>query len=199
MADMKHTIPPRDSWIQLSPGAQITIDARLAKEWKKRAQECREIRGNVLAKCFEIEYVLDRIIAETLMPSSIGNEEERDLFTVLFLKGPATSFRGKIDVLQKLWSQVPRLQAVLSKKIVTRLTAVREVRNDFAHYPVTFEPTGEPPNQTLLPVLVSRRGRFVLDEAFLHEQGENFDSVFRGLEGALKALRPDDPQSGENA
>jgi hypothetical protein len=185
------TIPPRDSWIELPPGASVTIDAKVGREWKAGVARCRSIRGNVLARCFEIEYVLDQVIGETLIPESEENADRRDLLDELFLKGPGVTFRSKIDTLGKLRGRVPKLEALLPADTVARLNFVRELRNDFAHYPVTFTPVGEPPNQRLQPVLVSRRGRFTLDDAFVTEQATKLDAVFTDLEAAFKNLKPD--------
>jgi hypothetical protein len=199
MPAAKPSLPSRDSWIQLSPGASVHMDARLAEEWGMRKRQCREIRGNVLATCFEIEYILDQIIAETLIPTSTDNTAGRDLLDELFLKGPATNFRAKIDVLRKLRGRVAHLQPLVPEDIFTRLTSVRELRNDFAHYPVTFEPTGAAPNQTLLPLLVSRRGQLVLDDAFLTQNGQLFGSTLSDLEAVLRALRPNESAATESA
>lgn len=190
MPETKEKIPPRDSWVTLAPGATVHIDERLGREWTRRTQECRGIRGNVLAKCFEIEYILDQVIAEVMIPTTEENADRRDMLDEFFLKGPPATFRNKIEVLRKLHSRVSRLQGLLPGDAFQRLTAVRELRNDFAHYPVTFEPVGEPPNQTLRPLLVSRRGRFVLDEVFLEEQSKIVGSIFADLEAAFKALMP---------
>ena len=193
MPEIKHTIPPRDSWITLAPGAAIHMDERLGKEWQKLRRNCREIRGNVLAGCFEIEYTLDQVISEVLIPTSANLSESRDLLDELFLKGTGATFRSKIEVLRKLRARVSSLQSLLQEDIIAKLNAVREVRNDFAHYPVTFEPTGQPPQQNLVPVLISRRGRFALDDAFLKETGTLFGSVMSQLEAAVKSLLPPDP------
>jgi hypothetical protein len=192
----KHSTPARDSWIQLAPGAKVTIDARLGAEWMSLTQHCREIRGGVLARAFEIEYLVDQVIAEAVVPSSGGNAEGRRLLDAFFLKGPGNNFGRKIDVLRKLRDHVPRLQGVLSQDLFPQLTTVRDVRNDFAHYPVTFVPVGEAPNQSLSPILVSRRGRFLLDEAFLREHEQTFSVVLTGLERAFGSLMQDEALAG---
>lgn len=189
----ERTIPPRDSWIQLAPGASVQIDERLGQQWSKLTVQCREIRGNVLAKCFEIEYLIDLVIAETLIPASTNNQDGQQMFKDLLLKGPTISFRTKIELLRKLCHQVNRLKPLLPKNIFADLNSIRELRNDFAHYPVAFEPTGDPPDQTLLPLLVSRRGRFVLDDAFLKQYSQVFASTHTMLGNTFKALlKPDE-------
>ncbi|MDP1589951.1 MAG: hypothetical protein Q8M07_19520 [Prosthecobacter sp.] len=165
------------------------MDARLAEEWDKRTRECREIRGNVLATCFEIEYLLDQIIAEAIIPTATNNADGQSLLDELFLKGPATNFRTKIEILRKLRSNVALLEPLIPEDTIANLTAIRELRNDFAHYPVTFEPTGDAPNQTLIPLLVSRRGRFVLDNVFLEKQGKIFASTHSTLEDTVRVLK----------
>ena len=193
MPEEKRKIPPRDSWLTLAPGAAVHVDERFGKEWAKLTSDCLPVQGAVRAKCFEIEYVLDQVITRTLLTA---DDDRRDLFDDLFLKGPGASFRNKIEVIRKLQARVQSLQSLLPTDIVDKLTTVRELRNDFAHYPVTFEPVGEPPNQTLRALLVSRRGTFVLEDNFLQKQEATFNHALGSLETAFKALQPEG-QGGE--
>ena len=184
-------IPGHDSWIAVEPGASLFLDERLHQEWTARTANCRLLRGNALASCFEIEFVLDRVIVETMIRTSSNTSEQQGLFDDLYLKASGATFARKIDVLRKLLDRISELQKLLPADIIKRLTAIRELRNDFAHYPVEFEPVGDPPNQTLRPVLVSRRGRLPLDDAFLEEQGKMTASVCRDLMSTVAALRPE--------
>lgn len=66
----KKQIPPRDSWIRLAPGKAVMINERLTKELHKKTREWREIRGNILAACFELEHLLDQILCEVFFPKA---------------------------------------------------------------------------------------------------------------------------------
>lgn len=199
MPNGKKSIPPRDSWLSLAPGASVQLDARLSQEWGRLREECRRIRGTILAHAFDVEYLLDQLIVETLMPASGPDPPERVLFDELFLKSPGAGFRNKVEVLRKLRAGLPRLREVLPDSVFGQLSRVRQVRNDFAHYPVTFIPTGDPPDQTLRPVLESRRGSFPLDGEFLDECGKTVHAAYATLEEAVKQLRSTSSGSGERA
>ncbi len=182
------SLPPRDSWIRVAPGASVEIDARLGSEWETQRRRCRELRGNVLAKSFELEYIVDQLITETLFPADSVPEDNRAAFDEAFLKNPSTGFRNKIEALRKLRAQLPRLQAALPEDVISRLNKVRDLRNAFAHYPVVFDVTGERPNQQLVAILETRRERFDLSDAFLREHDDDFRIAFSALEAAKAAL-----------
>lgn len=65
---VREKLPPRDSVIKFDPGAQLAFDARLQELWIQRGRELRKIRGDMLASSFQVEYVLDEIIAEFFFP-----------------------------------------------------------------------------------------------------------------------------------
>ena len=117
-------LPPRDSWIELSPGESVLIDDEFQKKWRKETRDFREVRGNFLAGCFEIEYKLDLLLSEVHFPGLENPDAKptdnvpltiesgkvlKNLFDELILKGGSSliSFGFKIDLFKKLSSQIP--------------------------------------------------------------------------------------------
>lgn len=195
-----------DSWIKLVPGSEVQIDARLSEIWNKKKREYREVRGNVLAACFEIEFTLDQVLCEIFFPGLDKTPEERSgeensipmtedakalksLFSDLFLKGASASLARKIRLLGKLSSQIPVVQKLAPLDLVTRLDGVRDMRNRFAHYPISFVPSGAVPNQDLAAHLDCRDKSLVLDQTFFAESSALFSSVGKDLNELFTNLR----------
>ncbi|HUU41995.1 MAG TPA: hypothetical protein VMW42_13750, partial [Desulfatiglandales bacterium] len=195
MADNKpdrkrRKLPPRDSWIALAPGESVALDPELMRKWDEKKRLHREIRGNYLAACFEIEYQLDLVLSEVFFPGldqtqdadkiqTTSNVEAReralalkDSFEEVLLKSGHLSFASKIDLLRKLADRINVLGNFVSKEVLTNLDKVRTARNTFAHYPITFKPSGKPPLQDLVPVLMSRETDIILDQSFLDEHSK---------------------------
>ena len=204
----KTGLPPRDSWIRLAPGKAIRIDESLSKIWNEKRREWREVRGNILAACFEVEYLLDQVLRVVFFPRLDEAPSEKDtrghhmeanedaqalerLFDELFLKSALISFRRKIDLLRDLSSRIPALQRLMPKDIVYKLDKIRDVRNRFAHYPVTFTPVGDPPIQELCASLVCGDKELTLDKNFFDEYNPLFSSILAEMEEMLKRLKED--------
>lgn len=201
----REQLPPRDSWIRLAPGKAVTLDERLSKLWSQKTQEWREVRGNVLSACFELEYLVDNVLCEILFPridrapaeKRVNNERietyadvtnVRQLFDGLFLKSGVISFNRKIDILRNLLAEMRTLQDLVSSEIISKLNKIRDVRNRFAHYPVTFTPVGDPPNQELRASLVCTDKELILDDKFFEGYNPLFSSTFKEMEGFFKRL-----------
>ena len=207
MADRKVELPPRDSWISgIAPGEALHTDADLLQKLNEQTRKYRELRGNILAACFGVEYSLDLAIGELFfpgldMPSQNANHSGvtihenakalnlKELFDEFFLKTASLSFKFKIDLLRRLAGRVRVLQALIPPDLLNHLDEVREVRNRFAHYPVIFERRGSVPNQDLLAKLVCRDKTLILDQAFSNATSELFRSVTIELEEVLLKLR----------
>lgn len=202
----KLQIPPRDSWIRLEPGKGVLMDARLSKLWKEKQREWREVRGNILAVCFEVEYLLDQVLCEVFFPGldkapsrksvndhSIESYEDakalRDLFDDLFFKSALTPFSRKIELLKSLASRIPILQELVPQGLVDKLHKIRDIRNRFAHYPVTFTPIGDMTAQQLRVSLVCRDKELELNEGFFDEYNPLFSTVLSQLEEVFKRLK----------
>jgi len=201
----REQLPPRDSWIRLAPGKAVTLDERLSKLWSQKTQEWREVRGNVLSACFELEYLLDNVLYEVFFhradeaPSDKRADNEpieirvdprtmRQLFDGLFLKSGVISFNRKIDILRNLLAEMRTLQDLVSSEIISKLNKIRDVRNRFAHYPVTFTPVGDSPNQELRASLVCTDKELILDDKFFEGYNPLFSSTFKEMEGFFKRL-----------
>jgi hypothetical protein len=202
----RNQLPPQDSAIMLGPGEAVHIDAEVQQSLDKLRRNFREVRGNVLAGCFEIEYQLDVVLCEVLFPGSDNPNLKgtdnvpmtvesaktlRGLFDELILKGGGLSmisFAFKIDLFNRLSVKIPAVHTCAPKGIGKQLDAVRKIRNRFAHYPITFKPVGNPPNQTFAPLLVCGDRMIELDTAFFVKYQKLFGSVIIGLQEILKAL-----------
>ena len=199
MSKKKTQLPPRDSWIALSPGESVHIDAEFQKKWHKETSEFREVRGNFLAGCFEIEYQLDLLLGEILFPgldnvplTIESGKVLKELFDELILKGGSLSlisFGFKIDLFKKSSSQIPILQSILPERLGNKLDKIRKIRNRFAHYPITFKPVGDPPNQNLSARLMCRQKTIILDQEFFDRYSKLFGAVMTELEETLRKLR----------
>lgn len=205
MTDSKVEVPPRDSWITgFAPDEALHIDADLLQQWNEHTRKHRELRGNILAACFGFEYSLDLALAEVFFPSlDMPSQSSKDsgiaihenakelkgLFDEFFLKSGSLPFKFKIDLLRKLARRINLLQALIPPDLLNNLDAVRDLRNRFAHYPVTFERRGSAPNHDLHAKLVCRDKTLILDQAFSDATSELFSSVGRELAEVLPKLR----------
>jgi hypothetical protein len=203
----RRRLPPKDSWIGLAPGESVTLDAELQRKWHEKTRLYREIRGNFLAACFEIEYQLDLVLGEVFFPgldqpqdanqiqtasSSDARESAlalKDSFDEVLLKSGQLSFASKIELLRKLADRITILGNLVSKEVLINLDRVRVARNRFAHYPITFKPSGKPPSQDLIAVLMSRDIDIALDQSFLDEHSKLLGSVIIQLQEILSKLR----------
>lgn len=205
----KERMPPRDSWIRLAPGKAVTLDERLSKLWHQKTRQWREVRGNILSACFELEYLLDNVLCEVFFHEGPGEKRAnsepiethadaramRQLFDGLFLKSGVVSFSRKIDILSSLLSEIRALQDLVPGELVSKLNKIRDVRNRFAHYPVTFTPIGDPPNQELRASLVGRDKELILDDKFFEEYNPLFSSTLKEMEELFKRLGQEKQQS----
>jgi len=207
MSKKRTQLPPRDSWVEISPGESVYIDAKFQEKWHKETRAFREVRGNFLAACFEIEYLLDSLLSEALFPGLENPDAKptdnvpltmesgkvlKNLFDELILKGVSLSpisFGFKIDLFKRLSSQIPALQSNMPEGFGNKLDEVRKIRNRFAHYPITFNPVGDPPDQKLLAKLVCRDKTLILNQDFFDKYSKLFGTVMTGLEEILQKLR----------
>ena len=194
--------------IVLEPGEGVSIDAEQDRTWRNLTRRLREMRGNVLADCFQIEMQLDRVLCELLFPSSDDPKLQptdtipvtsssaksiRALFDELVLKSssmPMISFSFKITLLGQFETRIPTLKSVMPTDLVKTLDAVRKIRNNFAHYPVAFLPRRTADEkQTLEPVLCTHRAQIKLDQAFFDRSVTLFQKAIEGLRAVNEALR----------
>jgi hypothetical protein len=183
-------LPPRDSWIALKAGEKVVVDPKLRKQWREETENYRRIRGTILAAAFEIEYILDQLLVEILLPSPDSSKDKsqwehpvlgvklddlRYIFDQHFLKSAPIRFARKIRIFKKSVSQLPNLAKITPDQLLNRLNRSSDLRNRFAHYPITFTIIGQFPNQTLLANLVCSDKEITLDKVFLTETQALFD------------------------
>ena len=192
----------------LQPGEGVSTDAEQHRTWQTLTRRLREMRGNVLADCFQIEMQLDRVLCELIFPSSddpnLKPEDSipvtvasakalRALFDELILKSasmPMISFSFKITLLGQFEERITTLKSAMPEGFVKTLDAVRKIRNNFAHYPVAFMPRGNANDkQTLEPVLCTHRAEIKLDQAFFERSALLFKEAIEGLRTVNEALR----------
>ncbi len=193
-------IPPKDSWITMS--GKGTLTPSIQKAWLAKAKEFRRIRGNFLVGGFEIEYSVDLLISEVLFPglNNLPGEEQhesntldqfkslevrREVFDRLFLKGGENLFGRKITILKNLSDELPILSGVVSKDLMERLRKIMDIRNVFAHYPVTFVQQGE----ELHALLIRGETPITLNQSFFEKYKKLFSSVSSELDTILQQLR----------
>ena len=186
------SLPPKDSWITLGPGAKVTIDGPLQAKWQDLSRVGREIRGNVLAHSFAVEFALDNVLTRTLFDdhkNSDPNARARPgAFDELVLKR-RLNFAAKIKLLRELRARFAVLEKAFPDTAFPTLEHVRDIRNRFAHYPITFKPGVSPDGETDLSMwLVCRDQEIELTPEYLEKAGASFAEVQRALEAANSAL-----------
>lgn len=194
----RNKLPPRDSWIEIKPGAKVALDATMISDLNNQTRLIREVRGNILARCFEIEYLLDQVICALLFPGPPDpqRDEIKGIFDEAFLKSTNTNFRTKITTLTNLREAMPHVQSFLPKDTADKLNRIRQIRNNFAHYPVVFRPKSSGSAQSLVPVLVTRASTLTIDKAFSEEWTAILRQLMQTLESALKKLQTLERRSG---
>jgi hypothetical protein len=141
----------------------------------------REVRGSVLASGFEVEYIIDQLFVQALLPDVSHPKDVREVFDDSILKRGPLRFAQKVRVLWALRAKIPALASVLSDDAIAKIEKVRNLRNDFAHYPVSLVPEGEEPIRKLKPVLCGAEADTTLDEAGIAA----IYSLLRGLTDEL--------------
>ena len=104
----------------------------------------------------------------------------------------SANFARKIQVF-KVLSKEPALSPVVSTQLVKNLDQVRDLRNRFAHYPITFDSCPPPSDQKLTAALVCRDKEIVLDDSFFKETDQLFASVRTDLDKVLTTLNTPPP------
>jgi len=183
------------------------MDARLMAEWDRLKKVLREYRGNILANAFQVEMQIDRLLCEILFPASddpnIKPDQNiplpkgsasalRNLFDELVLKAstmPTISFGYKVELLGNLAEQIGELKAVVPPSLIKTLNNLRRIRNNFAHYPVTFIPRGPVGEQTLEIVIATHKAQYKIDQAYLESTDAMFREADEGLKAANEAMR----------
>lgn len=186
-------LPPLDSQVRLAPGGSFTLDAETEKEWDSKATALRATRGAILSFSFEIEHSIDVVSSRFFFSAEDKKSEElKLLFDELFLKSQSANFARKIQIFKALSNQ-PVLSSLVPPDLSRHLDQVRDLRNRFAHYPITFDPAPGESKEKLIAVLVCRDKEITLDDAFLKECHELFASVQGDLQKVLSVFHVNKP------
>jgi len=184
------------------------MDAKLNAEWHRLKQVLRGYRGTILANAFQIEMQVDQLLCEILFPASddpnIKPDQNipltkgsaralRNLFDEFVLKAgtmPTISFGYKIELLGNLAEQIGEVRAVVPPNLIKTLNNLRRIRNNFAHYPITFIPKKGPVGeQTLEIALATHKARYKIDQAYFERTDAMFHAADEGLKAANEAMR----------
>jgi hypothetical protein len=184
---MGRYIPSGDSSLRSDEPLTAPEFSELRAEWDRQAKACREIRADVLMRGFEIEQALDEFITESLLPADDIKDARREAFQDAFLKGSGSTLAAKIDRLKVIAQLLPLVAAVCTPELFRDLHAARQIRNDFAHYPIVFQ-VSDGATKKLSPILCSRRGEVTLNRAFLKETWELLTSLAPRLKDARTQL-----------
>jgi hypothetical protein len=102
---------------------------------------------------------------------------------------PTISFGYKIELLGNLADEIPALGSVVPKSLIKTLNSLRRVRNNFAHYPVTFIPNGSTSDQNLDIVLATHKAEYKIDNEYVARTDAIFKEADQGLKDANEAMR----------
>jgi hypothetical protein len=202
---VRERLPPRDSVIKFNPGEGLAFDARLQDLWIQRGRELRKIRGDMLASSFQVEYVLDEIIAEfffpglSVIPKDGTGEDDlnkfasatvlKELFSRYFLKTANSQLGRKLDLFNNLTNESQIVGSLVTPDLKSDLRRAVEIRNAFAHYPAYFEIDGEPPNQDLKAILIIKGDRVELTKGLCEEYKSQIISTAEKLAKVFNQLQ----------
>src|SRR5216683_1226934 len=82
---MMNTRPPRDGWILLKPGDPLIIDLQNpALRGHAENEKVMQLRGAVLSSAFNLEHILETLVAEFLFTTPTNGEDALDEKRSLF-------------------------------------------------------------------------------------------------------------------
>jgi hypothetical protein len=73
--------------------------------------------------------------------------------------------------------------------LIKTLNNLRRIRNNFAHYPVTFIPNGSAGDQNLDIVLATHKAEYKIDNEYVARIDALFKEADQGLKDANEAMR----------
>jgi len=182
---MPSSVPPIDLGITLAPGKSIHIDEKLSKNIVEQQSGLRSIRGNIIAASAEIELRIDIFLKQFFFPpKDKQNEQKSEIFDSYLLKTGRFTFDQKVKLLEKIVCTDSN-----NKKLIKKLGRIREVRNQFAHRPMAFEPSTDPKDpqkNIIVPYLHWVNSKIKLDDAYFSELNKTFQEASNDLELLIK-------------
>jgi hypothetical protein len=201
----KEKLPPKDSWIRLNPGEGFQFNADIQELWIQKARELRRIRGDILAISFQLEYILDEIIAEMFFPGlsiipsgEIGEDALqsfasstvlKELFSRLFLKTTNSQLGRKIDILNNLTNELQFFGKLVPDALKADIKRSAEIRNLFAHYPAYFEMVGDEHSQDLKAMYIVKGEKVELTKMLCDEYKAQLSLTAENLAQVQKQLQ----------
>jgi hypothetical protein len=138
---MVNTRPPRDGWILLKPGDPLIIDLQNpALRGHAENEKVMQLRGAVLSSAFNLEHILETLVAEFLFPTPANGEdasgEKRSLFKLNIFRD--LNFERKTRIASDVAKKI--LCPEQAEALAAALGNARQLRNLMAHYPCWLEP-----------------------------------------------------------
>lgn len=184
----KRTHPPRDSWIELKPGESILIDREhIGKAYPEAVRKGRGIRGDVLAAAYEIEYMIDQIITSIFVPYT-PDDPRKNIFDKAFLKSSGLRLNNKLKIIKMCTAEIESISGLISSEILDELYKIKDVRNDFAHYPIKLIPDKAEPIKELTIVLCGSTQDIELSDEYvlsLYQSLERCKEILNTAVGTL--------------
>jgi hypothetical protein len=133
--------PPRDGWVLLQPHDPVIIDLQNpALNSHAHNEKVMQLRGAVLSSAFNLENILETLVAEFLFPTPTSGEdaldERRSLFKLNIFRD--LNFVSKTRIASDIARKT--LSAEEGEALATALGNCRQLRNLMAHYPCWLEP-----------------------------------------------------------
>jgi hypothetical protein len=138
---MANARPPRAGWVLLRPHDPLIIDLENpALSIHAHNGKVMQLRGAVLSSAFNLENILETLLAEFLFPSPASGEdlldEKRSLFRLDIFRD--LNFERKTRIASDVAKKILRSEE--AEALATALGNVRQLRNLMAHYPCWLEP-----------------------------------------------------------
>ena len=136
-----NTRPPRDGWVLLQPHDPLIIDLQNpALNMHAHNEKVMQLRGAVLSSAFNLENILEALVAEFLFPAPTSDEdpldERRSLFKLNIFRD--LNFISKTRIASDIAKKI--LSSAEAEALATALGNCRQLRNLMAHYPCWLEP-----------------------------------------------------------
>lgn len=205
---------PMDSWISVAPGKDIALNAVLQKKWIQKARDFRKMRGDILTASFEIEILLDEIISEVFFPglntapgdnvdaaelaAYVNNSVLKSVFSRLFLKASSITFGRKVDLFNKTSNEVKALGNLRTAQLNDDLSEIINIRNAFAHSPITFEIAGDEANPDFAAVILKKPNIIELTQPVCEGYKTLIASAIAMLRDVFENLRANPSREGDS-
>jgi hypothetical protein len=188
-------LPYYDSHLELEFGNFDKLDNTLQGEWIEEIKRMRGIRSNFIVDGYQVERVLTEVLALAFFPSPDDEKPNlklalgagRETFQELVLND--MRLYSKIRLFKLLRDRSPFIKANTKTNLIRRLDQIRDIRNQFAHYPVRFDVKGKPPHHTWSPILVCKDKEIVLTSDYIFRCSMRSTEVSSELVKLLVALR----------